>query len=129
MSSQANRFDTVDTTGAVGEVETVFTQVVHKDTDDFTKAQGYQGQIVAPEFENRRTQHNTGNRSQQCADRDNQPVREMHTIGEGLLDHGKVIGEVAGSQHAGGIGAYCIESDIAQVEQTGKTDHDIKAER
>ena len=43
-----------------------------------------------------------------------------------MLQSGKIIGEVAGSQQGGGISAHGIKGDIAQIQQPGKAHHNIQ---
>ena len=91
ITKNTHGVNAVNPTRAVGQVELVFTQVIHENTDDFTEAQSHERQIIATQFQNRRTEHNTGNRRQASAERNDQQQRNVQAIREMLVEKRKVI--------------------------------------
>ncbi|MNL37542.1 hypothetical protein D3C87_1596930 [compost metagenome] len=52
-----------------------------------------------------------------------QPVREQ------LLDPFELVGQVRRTEQRHQVGAHRVERDVAQVQQAGKADHDVQAQR
>ena len=74
------------------------------------------GQIVAAQTQRRRAEQRSENAGEHGTGRNDQPDRQMQC-------------EMRAGEQRIEIGADGIKSDIAHVEQAGKTDHDIEAER
>ncbi len=98
--------DIGDTARAFGE----FTPVFQDQPDDLTKPEGDDGEIIAAQTQDRKTEEDTEEGCQPSADGQHRPEAELEMM----------------VQQGIGIGAHRIKSDIAQIEQTGHADHDIQ---
>ena len=71
---KVQRIDLVDTFGSVGDVDWRI-QVVHEYANNFTKAQGHDGQIVTTQAQGRSTQQHAKQPGQAGTCRNNHPQR------------------------------------------------------
>ena len=99
-----------DATNAVGAASQR-RPVVQEYPDDLAKPEGYDGQIIPPQPEYRKAQHQTEQGGKQSTDRQCQPERNAGVLGE----QGK------------GVGAHGVECHVAKIQKSGQTDHDVQA--
>ena len=128
MAHHRHRVDSTQALGPIGDVDGVV-QVVHEHADDFAKAQGDNGQVVAAQLQSGRTQQHAKQTCQGRAYGYHRPQRRVQTVGE----HGgypwEGVGQVRRGQQTKHIGAHRKKGDETQIEQTGVTDHDVQAQR
>ena len=99
----------------------------HQDADDLTKPESHDGQVVAPETENRRPDDEADRDGDEDGDGNRNPE-----VGEGVLGRSqRVVGDEVGGvrgQDGRHVGADRVEGDISEVEQAGEPDDDVEPE-
>jgi hypothetical protein len=115
MTADAHRVDAGDAFRAVGDVHRRI-QVVHENAHDLAETEGDDGQIIAAQAQCRRAEQYAEQAGGKRAHRQNRP-------------HRPVQAELRRGQQRIGISADGIESDEAQIEQTGEADHDVQPQR
>src|SRR5690606_21224654 len=80
--------------------------------DDFTEAQGDDGQVVAAQAQHRKAQQE----AEQCC----------HGTGDG--QRGPEAEPVVMGEQRVGIGTHRVEADVAQIQQAGQADDDVQAQ-
>ncbi len=111
--------DVGDAVGAVGDVGAGgAVEVAHGDAEDFSEAEGDDGEVVAAQAEGRCADDHAEDERDDGADDDRCPEGEVDAEGGG---------GAAGDQ-GGGVGADAEEGDVSEVEETGEADDDVEAE-
>ena len=91
-------------------------QVVEEDAHDFAKAQGHDREVIAAQLQGRRAQQDAEDRRDRRTDRQHDPERQVQP-------------EMGTCQQRVRVRADRVERDVAQIEQPGKPDDDVQAER
>ncbi len=94
--------------GAEGERVPVF----ENESDDFTESQGHDGQVVAAQAQDRKTQYDAGQGAEGGANRQHCPEPQAPMI----------------IQQGIAVGAHGIKGHIPEVEQTCQADHDVQSQ-
>jgi hypothetical protein len=109
------RIDAVDPLRSAGDVDRLV-EVIDEDTNDLAETEGDDCQIIAAESQRRKAEQHAEAGGDQRANRQQHPERPVQA-------------EVRRGEEAEQIGSDRVEGDVAEVEQAGKTDHQIQAER
>jgi len=115
VAADLDRIDAGDTLGAVGDVYRGI-QVVHENAHDFAKAQRHDRQVIAAQAQRRRAEHDAEAAGDQRPQRQDGPYRPVQA-------------EMRRCEQRIDVGADGIEGDVAEIEQAGKADHDVEAQR
>ena len=113
--------------GAVGNVDRMV-KVVQEYPDDLAKAQRHDGQVVAAQFEGRRTQQDAKQPGHCGRQRKYQPQRRVQAVGEYRGDRGEGLREVRRRHQGIEIGADGEEGDIAEIQQAGVAYDDVQTD-
>ena len=114
-----------DAGGAVGDV----VEVARGDADDLAEAERHDGEVVTAQPQGRRTEEDAGDQRHQDGDRDADRERDRPLLREAepalqRLDDRRVGRPEQGDR----VGAEGVEADVAEVEQSGQSDHDVEAD-
>ncbi len=122
-AEEVEPLDAGDAAGSVREVVDAVTpgqrelvEVVHEDPDDLAETQGDDRKIVAAQTKHRIAEQEPGDPREEGPQRNEEPKRQAHP-------------EVGRGEERPGVRPYRIEGHIAEVKQTGDTDHDVEAQR
>ncbi|OIQ66508.1 hypothetical protein GALL_519200 [mine drainage metagenome] len=112
---------------SVGDVDRGI-QVVHENADDLTEPQGDNGEVIAAQLEHRSAEQDACAGRHRGGQRHDQPDRHVEAVGEHRSQGIEIAGELVRRQQGVQIRPHRVERDIAQIEQTGQTHHDVQAE-
>ena len=91
------------------------TEVEHKDAHDLAETQGHDGQVVTPQLEHRRAQHQTGHAGNDTGNDHDDPEIHVQAVGEHLGHKDKGVGEMWRCQQAVQVSAHRKEGDVTEV--------------
>ena len=122
------RIDAADAFGPVGNVDRVI-QIVQEYADDLAESQRDDGQVVAAQFQGRRSEQHAEERRHSGRQRDHQQDRHVDPARIQCTNPGEGLAQVWRGEQGVHIRADRKKCHVAQIEQAGIPDDDVQTNR